>query len=352
MQSRKIAMKVKAVKLLPQNTYLIEGTAIKLCGTKVEAVEEGEAEIYCAKGAKKELYAAVTVWKGEEDYLLPPKWGIYIADPEAHVIDGKIYVFGSLDGKEGVFCSEKYIFISSEDMETWETEGVSFEMTEANSAGTKVMWAPDACKYEDKYYVYGWYMATRDKENMFVLKSDDPMKGYGGMKWITYEDGEKVVGGDPAVYVEGGERYLLHGSCEMADPQIGRLIGDEVMERGSVKNLKEYLPDFFEGVSLRKIDGRYYLLYAENMGPVTKENRTPKKLSYAVSDELFGPYKYMGTIVSNEEREGAINIHGSIEKFKDKIYAFYHTPYKGVWNHRSVQAREIEIEKDGKIKLK
>ena len=54
---------------------------------------------------------------------------IHIPDSEAHVMpDGKLYIYGSYDSKQDVFCSEKYHVISTEDMENWKIHDISFSI--------------------------------------------------------------------------------------------------------------------------------------------------------------------------------------------------------------------------------
>lgn len=50
----------------------------------------------------------------------------HIPDSEARVMpDGKLYVYGSYDDREDVYCSEKYHVVSTPDMEHWTIHDVS-----------------------------------------------------------------------------------------------------------------------------------------------------------------------------------------------------------------------------------
>ena len=67
----------------------------------------------------------------------------HVPDSEAHVMpDGKLYIYGSYDDREDVYCSEKYHVVSTPDLEHWTVHGVSF-------AGGDVPWFgdPDAPHY-------------------------------------------------------------------------------------------------------------------------------------------------------------------------------------------------------------
>ena len=50
--------------------------------------------------------------------ILPLEY--HVPDSEGHVMpDGKLYVYGSFDDREDVYCSEKYHVVSTADMEHW-----------------------------------------------------------------------------------------------------------------------------------------------------------------------------------------------------------------------------------------
>ena len=47
-------------------------------------------------------------------------------DSEGHVMpDGKLYLYGSFDDREDVYCSDKYHVVSTPDMEHWTIHDVS-----------------------------------------------------------------------------------------------------------------------------------------------------------------------------------------------------------------------------------
>lgn len=67
----------------------------------------------------------------------------HIPDSEAHVMpDGRLYVYGSYDDREDVYCSEKYFVVSSADMEHWTIHDEALN-------GKQIPWFnnPDAPKY-------------------------------------------------------------------------------------------------------------------------------------------------------------------------------------------------------------
>lgn len=80
-------------------------------------------------------------FKNKRNPVLPLEY--HVPDSEAHVMpDGKLYIYGSFDDREDVFCSEKYHVVSTPDMENWTIHEVSF-------TGRQVPWYndPEAPKY-------------------------------------------------------------------------------------------------------------------------------------------------------------------------------------------------------------
>jgi beta-xylosidase len=182
------------------------------------------------------------------------------------------------------------------------------------------------------------------------------MGRFKNFRWVVgNQSGKRVDGVSAQIFVDSdGARYILYAPTqqpvEQNYPVIARLADDNVIDESSVKNLGPYVRDFYEAPSLRKRGGTYYLIYAENCGPITDKNHTPMRLSYATSKEIFGEYTYRGTIITVEHFPGEVNIQGSIEPFGNDWYVFYHRGLNNVWNQRSLCIEKIEFDKDGLIK--
>lgn len=81
----------------------------------VTGVSKGDAVITAsAAGSKAECIVSVG-YEGQNP-ILPPTWGLFIADGEPHVFDGRMYIFGSRDVTNGFlpngerdFCSTDYM---------------------------------------------------------------------------------------------------------------------------------------------------------------------------------------------------------------------------------------------------
>ena len=87
---------------------------------------------------------------------------------------------------------------------------------------------------------------------------------------------------------------------------------------------------FFEASSIRKIHGKYYLIYS---------SVNSHELCYAVSDAPDKGYRFGGTVVdigdvylhgrTEEEAQNCLgNTHGGIERINGQWYVFYHRQNK------------------------
>ncbi|MCC8066270.1 MAG: xylosidase, partial [Clostridiales bacterium] len=80
-------------------------------------------------------------FKNQRNPILPLQH--HVPDSEAHVMpDGKLYVYGSYDDRDDVYCSDKYHVVSTPDMEHWTVHDISLK-------GQEIPWFndPDAPKY-------------------------------------------------------------------------------------------------------------------------------------------------------------------------------------------------------------
>ncbi len=257
---------------------------------------------------------------------------VFVPDGEAHVMpDGRLYLYGSLDIKDGdTYCSDRYRVFSTGDMHVWRDEGESFHLEDG------MLYAPD-CAYKDgTYYLYyctaggGEYTAvSRRPQGPFT--DPRPMEGIRGI--------------DPAVMVdEDGTGYYFWGQFSLNG---ARLMPDmRTIDKSTVTEniLTEEAHGFHEGASIRKRNGKYYLVYTD----VSRGRATC--LSYAVADSPLGPYKKGGVIVDNTCCDpGTWNDHGSIEPFGDQWYVFYHRSSRnGIYSRRACCER-IYFDDSGRI---
>lgn len=318
-------------------------------------------------------------FKNTRNPILPLEY--HVPDSEAHVMpDGRVYVYGSFDDREDVYCSEKYHVISSGDMEHWTIHDVSFEgkqvpwfndpdapkypgidwskptpfilkMLEKDAAEGKdmkaafeeqekaekppLLFAPDAIYHAGKYYLY--FCMPDDSEGVAVSdKPEGPFENpvqlpCGGIDPAVFKDS------DGQVYYYWGQLFS-HGvklNEDMVSFDKNAVVHDLVTE-------EEHF--FHEGSSMRKIGDTYYYVYAD------MERGKPTSLGYSTSKSPMGPFVYQGIIIDNDGCDPASwNNHGSIEQVNGQWYVFYHRCSRGTQQYRRLCIEKIEILPDGSI---
>lgn len=303
----------------------------------------------------------------------------HVPDGEAHVMpDGRLYIYGSFDDREDVFCSEQYHVVSTADMKEWTIHGISLEgknvpwfdnpnapkypgidwsrptpfvkkmLADVEMSGEKVkfeqqeggrkpplLFAPDCIYRNGKYYLY--FCMSDDSEGVAV--SDFPAGPF-------QHPVQLPCGGiDPAVFMDtDGQAYYYWGQLFSHGVKLNEdmisfdtaHIADDLVTEG-----EHY---FHEGSSMRKIGDTYYYLYAD------MERGKPTALGYSTGKSPLGPFTYRGIIIDNDGCDPASwNNHGSIECVNGQWYVFYHRCSRGVQQHRRLCIEPIEILEDGTI---
>lgn len=299
---------------------------------------------------------------------------LHIPDPEAHVMpDGRVYVYGSWDQEENVYCSREYRVFSSDNMVDWTDHGISFDISRvpwlhdknapkypgldwskptpflkkmlAQSSTEKkadspaftgeMLYAPDAIGRNGKYYLY--FCMTDQSEGVAV--ADKPEGPF--LNPIQLPCG----GIDPAVFIDDdGQAYYFWGQLRAH----GARLQDNMVEfvEGSVVHniVTEEEHGFHEGSSIRKRGDTYYFVYScINRGK-------PTSLAYATSKSPLGPYEYQGIIIDNDGCDPQTwNNHGSIEEVNGQWYVFYHRSSRNskVWRRLCIEP--ISFDEDGRI---
>lgn len=306
---------------------------------------------------------------------------LYIADPSAHVFDGKIYVYPSHDIESGIqendngdhFDMRDFHVFSMESIDGTVTDhGVALDIQNVPWAGRQ-MWAPDAAFKNGKYYLY---FPVKDKTDIFrigVAVSDhpegpfkaeaDPIRGSFSIDpaIFTDTDGKSYLyfggiwGGQLQRYRNGKaiERGAQPASDEPAlSPQVAMMSNDMLQFAESARNITILDKDgkpfragendkrFFEASWMHKYNGKYYFSYSTG---------DTHKLCYSTGDNPYGPFTYQGVILTPVV---GWTSHHSIVEFKGKWYLFYHDskPSGGKTWLRSVKVVELEYNRDGTIK--
>ncbi len=273
---------------------------------------------------------------------------IFVPDVEAHAWgDGRIYLYGSFDIKgQKSFCSPVHHVYSSDDLVHWVDHGVVFSIEDSTWAkDCGVLYAPD-CAYRDGWY-YLYYCVPDGRCG--VAKSQSPTGPFVDVGQI-----EGVWGIDPAAFIDDdGQAYLYWGQltwCHAAKlkKNMVEIDQDTICTPLTVKE-----HEFHEGSSVKKINGKYYYLFADTNrhGDPDRPDGRPSCLGYAVSDHPMHGFAYGGVIIDNFGCDpGVWNNHGSIEQFKGQWYVFYHRSTHGADYSRHVCAESIYFDEDGRIR--
>ena len=256
--------------------------------------------------------------------------GVYMADPSAKVIDGKLYIACSLDETLDRWCSPYHHLLSTGDLRNWTLYTnvlASQGPWDAVSYSTADLYAPDIVEKDGKYYMY--YDLSDWTEG--VAFSDQPQGPFTGGVPI-----EGIRGIDPCVFIDDdGQAYYF---WDQFSARGARLKPDmtsldmSTLHEGIVTE-KEH--GFHEGSFVFKRDGWYYFVYAD----ISRQNM-PTCIGYSMSRNVFGPYEYKGVIVdSNGCDPGVWNNHGSVVEFNGQWYVLYHRS-----THHSSKLRKACIE--------
>ena len=331
----------------------------------------------------------------------------YIPDVEAHVFNGKVYLYGSHDEKGGErFCMLDYEFFSTDvdDLEHFKSDGISYSKNEdvihrVDKEKLVDYYAPDCVKGNDGYY-YLYYSAMGPNTKPFgpisVAKSSSPsgpFKYYGDIK---YKNGKAVLiylNNDPAVINDNGRIFLYYGWGLGRDFRnkflsflynfvLSKISGRSIKEikntkpsilscayveidsndmltaldkpkavldskTSADKNSDLYKHPFYEAPSIRKFNDWYYLIYSSG------ENG---ELCYAKSNFPDKGFEYGGVLISSADlgydgskisKDIYGTIHGSIEMIKDSYYLFYHRLSNQSDFQRRVCAEKINMDSSG-----
>lgn len=306
---------------------------------------------------------------------------IYIADPSAHVFNGKLYIYPSHDIEAGIDFNDNGDHFAMRDYHVLSIErpgakaidhGVALDVDQVPWA-SRQMWAPDAACKDGKYFLY---FPAKDQKGVFrigVASSDQPEGPF------KAEEGpiEGSYSIDPAVFEdEDGAYYMYFGGIwggqlqnyrdnkelpdyrELHDQEpalcakVARMSENMlefaeaprdliiVDENGDPLKAGDHDRRFFEAAWMHKYNNMYYFSYSTG---------NTHKLCYAISDNPYGPFQYRGVLLKPVI---GWTTHHSIVKFMGEWYLFYHDSSlsNGVTHLRSVKYAEIEYDEEGDIK--
>ncbi|MBL8271911.1 glycoside hydrolase family 43 protein [Steroidobacter sp.] len=322
--------------------------------------------------------------KQERGYLSQPLVSeIYTADPSAHVWDGKIYVYPSHDIEGSTpeddmgahFEMRDYRVISMDRIgEPVTLHPVALDVSQVPWAD-KQMWAPDAAKKGDTYFLY---FPAKDKQGAFRIgvatsKSPtgpfeprpQPIKGSFSIDPAVFTDTDGhtymyfggIWGGQLQQFTTGthdpnGSKTDLNANDQPAlTAKIARL-SDDMLEFSEKPRDVVVLDEagkpllggdhdrrFFEASWMHKHGDKYYFSYSTG---------NTHYIVYAIGDSPYGPFTYTGRIL--EPVEGWTT-HHSIVEWDGRSWLFYaDSQLSGQTRLRNVKVTELFYNADGTIK--
>lgn len=313
------------------------------------------------------------------------------------------------------FCMQDYVVYSASvnDLKNWRFEGISYKASQDPAyPEKKYMYAPDVVKGNDNnYYLYycmgGDYGHGGYTGPISVAKSSSPAGPFEYIGHVQYEDGTVMMDYicfDPAALNDDGVIRIYYGTqydyeeredfetnpeyiasememfgrtkeqildykkriCPVSgnpDSIMGAImvvLKDDMLTVAEkphhiipyeVKGTSFEKHPFFEGSSMRKINGLYYFVYS------SWQNH---ELCYATSKYPDKDFVFGGTIVSNgdvgfngRQEADKLNMtgttHGSIIEIEGEYYVFFHRLTHKSDYSRQACAEKIHLDKDGHI---
>ena len=308
----------------------------------------------------------------------------YVPDGEPHVVDGRVYIYGSHDLFNGLnFCLGAYVCWSApvDDLGSWRYEGCIYRREQDPAAPrirlTNGLAAPDMIQGDDgRYYLYYFMGGTK---MISVAVCDKPAGKYEFYGYVKYAD-QVPIGKkdepfqfDPGIFRDDdGRLYLYTGFALQGNPIL--LDGSKPTEHGpmcfeldpsdmlTVKKGPVYIGvagekesigtpyeghAFLEASSMRKFGDTYYFIYS---------SLNSHELCYATSKSPTGGFSYGGILVSigdiglpgvtdvKHAKNYTGNTHGSLIEIGGKYYVFYHRHTNRKQSSRQACAEQIRFE--------
>jgi len=278
-----------------------------------------------------------------------PGW---YADPEAHVFDGRYWIFPTYSAPydEQVFMDA----FSSDDLVSWQKHPRVLDAARIAWA-TRAIWAPSIVERDGSYYLFFSANDIQNDEQPGGLgvarasRPDGPFEDLLGRPLIDrFHNGAQPI--DPFVLRDtDGTHYLTYGGWRHCN--IARLADDFTgfvpFEDGTT--FREITPQgYVEGSFMLLKDGRYYFMWSE--GGWTGPNYA---VAYAVADSPLGPFERVGRILQQDPSVATGAGHHSVLHVpgSPRWYIVYHRRPLGETdrNHRVVCIDELPFDADGSI---
>lgn len=304
----------------------------------------------------------------------------YMADPSAHVFNGKIYIYPSHDVESGIpendlgdhFDMRDYHVFSMEQIDGPVTDhGVVLDVKSIPWSGRQ-LWDCDVAEKDGRYYLY---FPLKDQTDIFRIgvavsdrpegpfqPMDAPMKGSYSIDPCVFKDADgsyymyfgglwggqlqryrhnKAIecGHEPADEEPALPSRVVKLSADML--QFGEVPQDVLIldENGEPLKAGDHDRRFFEASWMHYYSGKYYFSYSTG---------NTHFLCYATGDSPYGPFTYQGKILTPVV---GWTTHHSIIEFQGKWYLFYHdsVPSGGKTWLRSMKVIELTYDEAGRI---
>jgi beta-xylosidase len=264
----------------------------------------------------------------------------FVADPSAHVFDGRVYLFLTNDSaNSGTYWdSRDWRLYSSADLVRWEDHGVPLAVDDLPWA-EGLAWAPGAAERDGVYYFY----FPVDRTKLGVARSDHPAGPYRDARGDPLVDkardanaGDEPI--DPMVYVDqDGQAYMYFGTRV---PKVVRLARDMIHTEGPILDVALDTANYGEAPWLHERDGIYYFTYSTGW---------PGQIVYATGPGPMGPFTYQGVVL---DYTSISTNHHAIVHHRGDWWLFYHeASLPGGGPHkRSVSVVPLVHEADGSIR--
>lgn len=279
-----------------------------------------------------------------------PGW---YADPEAVIFDSTYWIYPTYSDEY-----DKQVFFdafSSKDLVIWKKHSRIVD-TSAIKWAKRAVWAPAIIKKDNKYFLFfGANDIQSDKEygGIGVAVADrpeGPFKDYLGKPLIDkFHNGAQPI--DQFVFQDkDGKYYIIYGGWGHCN--IARLKEDFTgfipFEDGNI--FKEITPDgYVEGPIMFIKNNKYYFMWSEGgwTGP-------DYSVAYAISDNIFGPFKREAKILQQDSTVARGAGHHSVicNLRTNQWYIIYHRRplTETAANHRETCIEYLEFDEAGKIK--
>jgi len=280
--------------------------------------------------------------------------------PDPDTGELRVYIYGSYDLDGSGCASDQYRVFSAplSDLTDRTEHGIAFASTNRNESlgipdgvswSSNWLYAPLCIRGKGgKYYLYFCLSGGTPREGVAV--SDRPEGPFTDAKPIAVNS---LPGSpnqiDPAIFIDDdGKIYYYWGQTSVKAAELNEDMYT-IKPETYISNLitgpsSPYGPNmtsnpsvgvfaFHEGASMRKRDGKYYLIYSSVSSMKGSTNDTigrqqggATSLDYAMSDSPLGPFTYCGTIINSRCIDPASwNNHGSIVELNGEWYVFNHT---------------------------